>query len=119
MATRMIMSIGYKPCVHSLVLRMHRKKTCAVLTETPAMKVKPGSRNTPKAKIPYKICDCPVSHSVIIDTSGSGTYPNTAINESRLDEQSENPINPHRSTSSTQVFPYWTTALPMRRYGQR
>jgi hypothetical protein len=108
----MIMSVGYKPCVQSLVLGMCRKKAGAVLTETPAMKVKPGSRNTPKAEIPYKICDRPVSHSVIIDASGSGTYPNAAINETGLDEQSEDPINPHRSTSSTQVFPNWNTVFP-------
>jgi methyl coenzyme M reductase subunit C len=78
---------------------MCRRKKCAVLTETPVMKVKPGSSITPNAEITYKICNSAVNHSVIIDASGSGTYPNAAINKTGLDEQSEDPIDPNRSAA--------------------
>ena len=47
-----------------------------------------------------------------IDASGSGTYPNAAINKTRIDQQSENPIDPITSSSFTQVFPYWDAAFP-------
>jgi hypothetical protein len=107
----MIMSVGYKPYVKS-EFRTCRSNTFEVLTATPAMAMKPGSRNTPKTEIAYKTCDSAVNHSVIFDASRSGTYPNTAINETGLDEQSENPIDLHRSTSIRQMYLYWTTAFP-------
>ena len=105
------MSVGYKPYVKSVVFRIFIRNTSGVLTETPAMVMKPGSRNTPKAEITYKICECAVN-SVSIEASGSGTYPNAAINETRLDEQSEDPIDPHRPIPFTQVLPYRNAVLP-------
>ena len=93
----MIMSVGYKHYVKSF--QICRRKTCAVLTETLAMKVKPGSCIKPNAKIIYKICNSAVNHSVIYHTSGGVTYPNATIKKTGLDEQSEDPINPYISTS--------------------
>jgi hypothetical protein len=47
-----------------------------------------------------------------IDASGSWTYPNAAINKTRLDQQSEDPIDFPRSSSFTQVVLYWDAVLP-------
>ena len=85
---------------------MCRRKTCAVLTEINAMTVKPGSGNAPDVEIQYKICNCAVNTSASFDASGSETYPNAAIYKTRLDEQGEDPIDPHDSPSFTQVFLY-------------
>jgi hypothetical protein len=65
------MIVGYKPYVKLTVFRKCRRNTCAVLTATPAMKVKPGSRNTPNAEIVYITCDCAMNLSVTTDASGS------------------------------------------------
>jgi hypothetical protein len=62
------MIVGYKPYFKSVVFRMCRRNTCAVLTEISAMKVKPGS---PNVEIVYKTCDSAVNYSVIINASGS------------------------------------------------
>ena len=97
------MTVGYKP-YRSEVFRMCRGETRVVLTETPPMKVKPGSSIKPNADIIYMICNSVVNHSVIIDTSGGETYPNATIDKTGLDQQSENPINPYISTSCIQVF---------------
>ena len=83
-----------------------RRKTYAVLTDTSAMKVKPGLGNAPDVEIQYKLCNSVVSPSASIEASGSGTHPNEAIYKTRLDEQSEDPIDPHKSPSFTQVIPY-------------
>ena len=83
-----------------------RRKTYAALTEISAMEVKPGSGNAPDVEIQYKLCNSVVNPSASIEASGSGTYPNEAIYKTRLDEQSEDPIDPHSSPSFTQVFPY-------------
>jgi hypothetical protein len=89
----------------------------AVLTEinnkTASMTVKPGSGNTWNAEITYKICNFSVTASA--DASGSETYPNAAINKTGLDEESEDPIDPHRCTSFTQMFLYCHAALPKLR----
>ena len=98
------MSVGYKPYVKSEVFRMCRRKTCAVLTATPAMKVKPGSSIKPNADIIYIICNSAVNQSVVIDNSGGVTYPNAAIKKTGLDQQSEYPIDPYISTSCIQMF---------------
>ena len=86
--------------------RMCRKNTCAVLTETSAMMVKPRLGNAPDVEIQYKICNSVVNLSASIEASGSGAYPSAAINKPGLDEQREDPIDPHDSPSFTQVFPY-------------
>ena len=75
------------------------------LTEIKAMMVKPGVRNTPNVEIPYRSCNgvaiCVMNPSASIEPSGGGTYPNAAINKAGLDEQSEYPIDSHKSTSFT------------------
>jgi hypothetical protein len=76
-------------------------ETCAVLTETNAMVVKPGDGKTPNVEIQYKICNSAVNPSPSIKASGSGTYPNAAINNTGLDEQSKDPIGPDKFTSFT------------------
>jgi len=55
-----------------------------------------------------------VKLSASIDTSGSasGTYPNAGINDTRLEQQSEDPLDPHRSASFMQVFPYLDAEFP-------
>ena len=83
-----------------------RRNTCAVLTETSAMTVKPGSGNAPDVEIQYKICNSVVNPFASIEASGGGTYPNEAIYKTGLDEQSEDPIDPYKSPSFTQVIPY-------------
>ena len=80
------------------------RNTCSALTETSAMEVKPGSGNAPDVEIQYKICNSVVNPSARIEASGSWTYPNEAIYKTGLDEQSEDPIDPHNSPSFTQVF---------------
>ena len=95
---------------------MQKEHNAAVLTEinnkTASMTVNPGSGNTWNAEIKYKIYNSVVNTSASINAFGSGTYPDTAINKTRLDEQSEDPIDPHGSTSFTQVFPYQDAAFP-------
>ena len=59
------------------------------------MVVKPGSGNFVDFEIQYKICNSAVIPSMSIYGSGSGTYPNAAINKTGLDQQSEDPIDPH------------------------
>ena len=76
------------------------------------MTVKPGSGNAPEVEIQYKICNSVVNPSTNIEASGSGTYPNAAIYKTRLDEQCEDPIDPHNSLSFTQVFLYRDASLP-------
>ena len=80
---------------------MCRRNECAVLTETRAMTVKPGSGNAPEVEIQYKICNSLVNPSVSIEAPGRGTYPNAAIYNTGIDEQSEDPIDPHNSPSFT------------------
>jgi hypothetical protein len=45
------------------------EETCAVLTETNAMVVKPGEGNTPNAEVQYKICNRVVNPSPSIKAS--------------------------------------------------
>ena len=113
------MSVGYRPYINSVFSaqeNVQKEHNVAVLTEmnnkTASMTVNPGSGNTWNAEIKYKICNNVVNPSASIDASGSGTYPNTAINKTGLDEQSEHPIDPHRCTSFTQVFPNCDAAFP-------
>ena len=105
------MSVGYIPYVWS-GFRMSRRNACAVLTERNAMLVKLGSGNMVDFEIQYKICNSVVNPSMSNDASGSGTYPNEAINKTRLDQKSEDPTKPQRPFSLTQVFPYSDAALP-------
>jgi hypothetical protein len=73
--------------------------TRAVLTETNDMKVKPGEGKMPNVEIQYKIWKGIVNTSARTPPEGSsGTYPNAAINKTRLDEQREDPIDSHKST---------------------
>ena len=51
------MTVGYKLYVRSEVFRMCRGETRVVLTETPSIKVKPGSSTKPNADIIYIICN--------------------------------------------------------------
>jgi hypothetical protein len=74
-----------------------------------SMSAKPISDSTWNAEIKYKIYNHSAvnpSQAASIDVSGSGTYPNAAINKTGLDEQSKDPIDSHRSTSFAQVFSY-------------
>jgi hypothetical protein len=75
--------------------------TQVVLTETKTMTVKPGEGITPNVEIQYNICNSMVNPAASIWASGSGTYPNAAIKKTGLNEQSEYPINPDKSTSFT------------------
>lgn len=70
---------------------------------TASMTMKPRLDITWNAEITYKICN---SSGNPVCEYKSSTYPYAAINKTRLDEQSEDPIDPQRSTSSIQVFPY-------------
>ena len=76
------------------------------------MTVKPGLGNRLAIPHQYKSCGSVTNPSESIDTSESGTYPNAAINKTRLDEQREDPIDPKRSPSLTQVFSHSDAALP-------
>jgi hypothetical protein len=76
------------------------------------MSVKLGSGNMVDFEIQYKICNSVVNPPMSNDASGSVTYPNEAINKTGFDQQSEDPTKPQRSTSLTQVSPYWVAAAP-------
>ena len=76
------------------------------------MSVKLGSGNMVDFEIQYNICNNVVNPSVRNDASRSGTYPNEAINETGLNQQSEYPTKPQRSSTLTQVSLYWDAALP-------
>jgi hypothetical protein len=65
------MSVGYKPYVKS-VLRMCRRKTGNILTETKTMTVKPGEGITPNVEIQYKICNRVVNLAASMKASRSG-----------------------------------------------
>ena len=76
--TRMIMSVEYKPCDDRSVFSTREKcieEKCAVLTETNAMAVKPGSWIRSNADIKYKICNSVVNPSAIIYASGEWDIP--------------------------------------------
>ena len=78
------------------------------------MKVKPGENKKPNVEIQYKIWKSIVNPSARIAPEGSSvTYPNAAINKTRLDEQREDSIDPHKSTPCAQVFLHYDATLPM------
>ena len=108
------MIVGYIPCVKSIFSARVKfwKDTCAVLTETNAITLKPGSGSRPAIAIRYKHCNSVVSPSARIDTSGSEIYQNAVRNKTRRDEQREDPIDPQRHLSFTQVVPYWDASFP-------
>ena len=71
------------------------------------MTVKPGSGNTRNAEIRYKICNQQYNEPFSAHRRfGSETYPKAAIDKTGLDEQSEDPLYPHRYAPFAQVFPY-------------
>ena len=105
----MTMSVGYKPYVKSAVSTTEMcGKEHAELTEAnskmASMTVNPGSGNTRNAEIRYKICNGMVNPSE--NNDALRTYPKAAINKTGLDEQSEDPLDPHGYAPFAQVFPY-------------
>lgn len=77
--------------------------------------MKPGSGNTRNAETRYRICgQCGGKSGVskCVLPVCSDTYPKTAVNKPRLDEEGENLFDSHRDASFTHIFLYGNTMLP-------
>jgi hypothetical protein len=78
---------------------------------TESITVKPGSGNTRNAEIRYKICVSVVSQGVDAFRC-SDTHPKAAVNESGLDQESENLFDFHGDAAFTHILLYGDAMFP-------